>query len=130
MNVELKEIEEIIREDCDDNLAYHPATAARRIYNLFKRRQSQEPTEEEPPSEVKRVYMAGVEYGANVYAQRVADAIKSLAIQVSSGKKSQENLIRLAFLDEIIDLIPDDKKVAESVSELYDEVKKELEHRT
>lgn len=44
MNVELKEIEEIIREDCDDNLAYHPATAARRIYNLFKRRQCPEPT--------------------------------------------------------------------------------------
>lgn len=85
-------------------------------------------SEEETPSEVKRIWMAGVAYGANLCAARTAEALKNLAVQYQNqGFKPQEAAARLSALHDMTYCVPDDDKLVAETNETFDRVKKQMD---
>lgn len=79
------------------------------------------------PLQVKRIFMEGVSYGANHFAQQVFEAMKSLSDHYEAqGVKPDEISVRLSTIGDLIDFMPSDEALVAETDKVFDHLAKTL----
>ena len=80
------------------------------------------------PLQVKRIFMEGVSYVANHFAQQVFESMKLLSEHYEKqGVGSVEIAIRLSTIGDLIDFMPSDESLVAETDKVFDQLAKTLE---